>query len=233
MISALTAVAALARPILSSLAGSAVSANPAAATATIAEHVSISPAARARLAGETEAAGTATARYDTDQGPQDLDIDAYFTPPAGGYLGELPSLLLPTRGNIDALSQHISAAMPDFLAKHGIPGAPASISYDDQGQIQLPADYPYADQFKQALAEEPALARELSTVNALTSHMAGMNQALAFQAEYAAASSQAEIDAVVAKYSALLSGQQQPADIALRFSATGELGISVDGKPLA
>ena len=233
MISPLTAVAALAQPILSSLAGSAASANPTAASATIADRVSISPAARARLAGETDAAGAATASYDTDQGTQELDIDAYFTPPAGGYLGALPPLLLPTRNNIDALSQHISAAMPQFLAKHGIPSAPASVGYDNQGQIQLPADYPYAEKFKQALADEPAMAREMSTVNALTSHMMAMEKSLAFQQEYAAASTKAEIDAVVAKYGELLSGHQRPATIALHFSATGGMSLTADGKPIA
>lgn len=228
--------AALSSAGISPRAGASTQASSAAVAASSAERVSISAAARALLAGGADggSARAGTATYDTNQGAQALDIDAYFTPPAAGGLGgELPPLLLPTRNNIDALSRHIAAAMPQFLAENGIPAAPASVTYDNQGRIQLPADYPHAAEFEQALTKDPALAREMSTVHALASVTAEMDKSLAFQQEYAAASTRAEIDAVVAKYGELFSDRRQPATIALEFPATGGLRLTADGAPLA
>ncbi|MBS1144111.1 MAG: hypothetical protein H6R14_1517 [Proteobacteria bacterium] len=193
----------------------------------------ISSAGRARLAAEAAQSKAGTkAAYDTSQGRQALDIDAYFTPDPSRPLLSLP-LLAPTRHNIDALSEHVSAAMRDMLAERGIPQAPTSITYDAYGQMQLPAEYAYAEQFRAALAEHPVLARELSTVNALSSQMTEMAKALPFDAAYRAAKSPAEVAAVVAKYRALLDGQTTPSLIALHFDAQGRLSVSADGQALA
>ena len=199
--------------------------------ASAADTVSISAAARQLAAAQ--GASTATDLFDTDQGSRDLDIDAYFTPsPGKRALGDLPPLLLPSRNNIDALTDHISTVLPQFLAQNNIPSAPASITYDSHGEMQLPADYPYAEEFKQALADNPTLERELRTVNALTSHMVGMQRAMAFQQEYAAAS-QSQADAVVAEYSDLFSSNRKYDSIALQFTAQGALSLSVNGEPLS
>lgn len=77
------------------------------------------------------------------------------------------------------------------------------------------------------------MARELSTVNALASNFVGMQKSRQFQQEYAAAPTQAEVDAVVARYSYLFSGNQDYDAIALQFSESGRLGITNDDKPLA
>lgn len=201
--------------------------------ASSAEPVSISPAARDRLAAD-RLASSQTASFDTDKGSMPLDIEAYFTPPGsqGVNLDEVP-LLLPSPANIEALSQHLSALMPDFLASHGIPAAPASITYDRMGQMQLPADYAYADAFRKALAEQPALERELQTTTALVSSMVEMEKSLPFQREYAAAASQAEVDAVLRKYSYLLSGNAIADTIALHFGADGRLTITDNDQALA
>lgn len=210
-----------------------------ASTAASADRATISQAARDLLAAQSGAAAPsrsgAKAVFDTDQGALSLNVDEYFTPPAnaGGAGFSLPPLLLPTQRNIDALAGHISAAMPQFLAQNGIPSAPATITYDGAGQMQLPADYAYAAEFRQALANDPALARELSTVNALTSHMVEMKKSIPFQQEYAAAATQAAADAVVAKYSHLFSGSRHYDAIALQFSASGSLTLTADGKPLS
>lgn len=208
------------------------SAGSSAASASSAGQASISSAARSRLAAESGETGGATAVYDTDQGTQSLDIDAYFTPPTGGYL-TLPPLLLPSQRNIDALSSHISAALPQVLAEHGIPSAPASVTYDGAGKMQLPADYPYADKFRQALEKNPALDRELRTVNALASHRVEIGKSMPFQQEYAAASSAAEAAAVVARYAHLFSGSRLASSIALEFSAGGHLTVTADGKAIS
>lgn len=204
-----------------------------ASMATIAARVSISQSARDLLAAQTGTAST-TAAFDTSKGTQELDIDAYFTPPGsqGVNLDNVP-LLLPSQRNIDALSSHISASLPGFLAENNIPSPPASITYDSEGRMQLPADYPYAAAFEQALKNAPALDRELRTVNALTSHLVEMKKSMPFHEAYAAAGSQAEIDAVIAKYSYLFSNNRQADAIALHFSKDGALSLTANGKPIA
>lgn len=77
------------------------------------------------------------------------------------------------------------------------------------------------------------MARELSTVNALTSNLVEMKKSIPFQQEYAATTMQAEANALVAKYSYLFSGNHHYDTIALQFSASGSLSLSADGKPLS
>lgn len=213
--------------------GIAVPAASSASAASVASTISISQAARDLLAAAS--AGGAIAVFETDQGPKALDIDAYFSPAAGtdGATFRLPPLLLPNRQNIDALVSHISRTFPQFLAQNDIPFPPSSITYDNQGRIQLPPDYPYASEFEQALANHPAMARELSAVHALTSHLVEMSKSIPFQQEYAAAATQAEADAVVARYSHLFSASRRHDIVTLHFSADGKLSLSDDGRPLA
>lgn len=214
---------------------------PATSPANTADTVSISQAARDRFAAEAaQAKSTSSAsngsksEYDTNHGAQMLDIEAYFTPPGsqGVDLDTLP-LLMPSRKNIDALSGYVTDHMPGFLADNGIPTPPASITYDTMGQIQLPADYPYAAEFKQALENNPVMERALRTTSALSSHLVEMNKSLPYLQEYGAASSQAEIAAVTAKYSYLFSNNRHADTIALNFTANGALSITHDGKPLS
>lgn len=177
-----------------------------------------------------------TAVFDTSKGEMEFDIEEYFTsgtPLQGGKLtfDSLPPLLFPTKNNIEALSEHLSSAFPNFLSQNNIPSAPSSITYDRQGQIVLPSDYEYATQLKQALEANPAMAKELSTVNALSSHYAEMAKSLPFQQEYAA-TTQAEIKAVVAKYAYLFSDNRSYSTIELHFSEQGELSITADGKTM-
>lgn len=219
----------------------AAPANFSATPAFSADRATISQAARNLLAASqsatastrTESGNNQTAVLDTDRGALDLDIEAYFTPPSGSGvdLNSVP-LLMPSKRNIDAISRHLSAAMPEFLARHGIPTPPSSITYDNQGKIQLPADYPYATQFEQALEKEPAMARALSAVHALTSHWVEIQKSIPFQQEYAAASSQAEIDAILAKYRYLFSDNCPCDTIALNFSTSGQLTLTANNLPI-
>jgi hypothetical protein len=216
-----------------------VAASATALAATSADWTTISQAARDLFAAQSKtsapAESGASAVFETDQGAMTLNIDDYFSPPANtkGSAPSLPPLLLPNPRNIDALASHISAALPEFLARNNIPLPPSSITYDNQGQVQLPANYPYATEFKQALASSPTMARELSTVNALTSQLVEMKKSIPFQQEYAAAATQAEADAVVARYSYLFSTNRHYDTIALHFSAGGHLTLSADGTQLS
>ncbi|MDK2125354.1 hypothetical protein [Parachitinimonas caeni] len=208
--------------------------NPPAVAAKPAYAVNLSQAGRDRLAAEAMVTSAGSKlEFDTNHGAISLDVERYFTPP-GSQAVNLDSLpiLLPSRRNIDALSQFVSSKMPDFLAKHGIPKPPASITYDQAGQLQLPADYPHADAFKRALAEDPTMERALRTTAALTSHLVEMNKLLPFHQEYAAAKSQSDADAIVAKYRHLFSSHRHIDTISLNFSPDGQLSIRHDGKTL-
>ena len=219
-----------------------VTANFSASGKIISDTVAVSQTAQNYLATQSSSAAASgnskTASFDTDQGPKNLDIDAYFSPsgkePGTASLFQtLPPLLLPTKNNIDELSSHISATFPQFLAENNIPSAPSSITYDNEGQIRLPSDYAYASEFKQALANDPKMSRELSTVNALSSHYVEIQKSLEFQEEYAAATTKTEANAVVARYSYLFSGNRHYDTIALQFSDSGLLSLTHDGEPLS
>lgn len=214
-----------------------VTVNLSASGANISDTVAISQTARNHLATQSNSAvasgSGATAVFDTDQGSKTLNIDDYFSNKGTTFsLHTFPPLLLPTPNNIDALTKHISATFPLLLAQNNIPSAPSSITYDNKGQIELPSDYPYASELKQALANNPTMAKELRSVNAISSHFAEIRKSYPFHQEYAAAATPAQVEAVVAKYSYLFEDNPNYSAIALHFSEGGSLSITADGKPL-
>ncbi|PCI54970.1 MAG: hypothetical protein COB36_08955 [Alphaproteobacteria bacterium] len=144
---------------------------------------------------------------DTTNGKEALDIDAYFAPKGNVDLDQV-SLLTPSENNIDALSKHASTKLQNLLTEYGIPKGPDKITYDTAGNIKFPADYPYADELKQALKENPGLERELHTIAALTSHFTGMK---------AAAQGTGSKNSYI--------------EIALNFSTNGEISVTANGKP--
>ena len=76
------------------------------------------------------------------------------------------------------------------------------------------------------------MARELRTAGALASHLAGIQAAQPFHQEYEQATSQAEIDAIIDKYSYLFGDNRRHPDIALLFSDQGALTITADSKAI-
>lgn len=203
--------------------------------AASADTVSISQTARDLLAaqaatpsqtrqGSTQGASTAT--FDTNVGSVEINLDEYFSDSPRSASAELPPLMMPTQANIDALNKHLSASFPGFLAEHGIPAAPAKITYDTMGQPQFPADYPYAAQLRQALQDSPGMAREISTAYGLTDSKAALDEAAQFQEAYRQAGDQRALEAVIAKYSALLSGNTLPSQTAIHFTADGQMSIT-------
>lgn len=169
---------------------------------------------------------------------QAVDLDGYFSNAPGSNAGPtnlraaLDQLILPTAENVQAIQEHASARFKDLLADYGIPEAPSQITYDNEGQIHFPADYPYTDDLTQALSENPGLSHELSSLNAITDQYVGMQKALAFSEEYSTAETQSQADAVIAKYSDLFSGRSTDKNIALSFSSDGSLSLSAGGSPI-
>lgn len=181
----------------------------------------------------SEANAVLLSQQEVDKSAADQGLDELFSnTPDNRHRGlsELPSLLLPSAENITAISEHVSLRFKEMLADYNIPSSPETITYNNEGKMILPSDYEYADELKQALKENPGIERELSTVNALTSHYVEMQKARPFHEEYAAAQSQAQIDAVVDKYSYLFNGNRKNSSIALSFSQDGTLSLMADGK---
>lgn len=197
----------------------------AARTANIADVVSISAAAQAQLAADTASSAGSTVSLDTDKGSVALNLDTYFSAKPASQSAELPPLLMPSQRNIDALTQHINQKFPAFLSENGIPAAPASIRYDANGQAQFPADYPYATQLKQALQDNPGMARELSTVKALGEFKNLLDQSQPLQQAYSAASTPAAVDKAVAKNAYLFANSPQSENALLIFDGNGQMRI--------
>ncbi len=162
------------------------------------------------------------------------DLDTLFSdnPHASGkrHIDDLPPLLFPSAENIEAISEHASARFRGMLAQYGIPSAPSEIVYSNEGKMLLPSDYPYADDLKQALRDNPGLERELQSLNGMSSHYAELQKRAPFLDEISKASSQAEADHIVRRYSHLFQDNQNYSRITLTFSDAGDLSIKADGK---
>lgn len=170
----------------------------------------------------------ATVRLDTARGTQELEPERYFNPPPGTSLDDLP-VLLPSAANIQALSRHASDGVARMLADKGIPHPPASMSIDNAGRLQLPADYPYATQFRQALAERPALAREIDTINGLSTVMAEL-QATQARQDYTPTTALGAGAGNAFRQQFPAPGR--PPQISMVFGTDGRLTVTSDGKPL-
>mgnify|MGYP000099465382 FL=1 len=177
------------------------------------------------------------AMMNTDKGNIGIDLDQYFSgekPPTGFLnINELPPLFLPSAENIKALSAHASSRFKQMLSDYNIPAAPQTMTYDSAGGMHLPADYAYATELKQALQENTGIARELSTINALSSHYVEMQKRVPFNVEMSNANSQAAKDIIIAKYSHLLNDNHGYSSLALSFSKEGNLSVLADGASVA
>lgn len=181
------------------------------------------------LSQESKSLASSKAVYsmETADGPRDVDLDSYFKPGAHLKNGLLDpgALLLPNASNVAALQQHISQRFPEFLARHDIPEAPATIRFDQQGQLVLSQDYPYAEQLQQALKGEPEMQRMLSTVNGLSSHVAALKSLQPMHDALDQAGSDAEVKSILERFSHLLGDNVQYPEVSLAFSADGKLTV--------
>jgi len=169
----------------------------------------------------------------TGKGNIDINIDQYFSSEGSSTsflnINELPPLLFPSAQNIKALSTHASSRFKQLLSDYHIPSAPNTMTYDSAGEMQLPANYSYATELKQALKENPGLSRELSTINALSSHYVEILKRVPFTEEMSSANSQVAVNNIIAKYSHLLNDNHSYSSLALSFSREGNLSVIADG----
>jgi hypothetical protein len=170
----------------------------------------------------------------TDKGNIEINLDHYFSNEQGsiGFLNinELPPILLPSAQNIEALTEHVSTWFKQMLAEYNIPSAPNKITFDNQGKMHIPIDYPHANELNRALEENPGIKRELSTVNALSGHYVEIQARMPFIEEMGRATSQAVKDQIIAKYSHLLHDNHDYQSLALVFSKDGDVSVTADGE---
>jgi len=178
----------------------------------------------------------ATSEMLTNKGNLKIDLDSYFSnnPTTTGFLNvnDLPPLFMPSAQNINTLTEHISTRFKQMLADYNISSAPEKITFDNEGNMQIPIDYPYADELNQALEENTGISRELRTVNALSSHYVEIQERMPFIEEMGNATSKAEIDRIIAKYSHLLHDNNRYKNMALIFSKEGSLSVMANGEPV-
>lgn len=155
---------------------------------------------------------------------------AAATPP-DSPLG-LPPLLLPTRANAAKLAAQAGAGIAAALDAAGIPREPGfEVAIDDPNSphVTVRGDRPDAKAIEDLINGDARLQLDIHNADAIASHVPAMERAAAYSAEYAAAQTQAQIDAVNARYSDLLSGLMPPAEIAMRFGKEG-LQLSINGE---
>ncbi|WP_374334808.1 hypothetical protein [Leeia sp.] len=132
------------------------------------------------------------------------------------------SLLLPSASNVETMRQRSEGQMKTALAAHNIPYAPEALSFDQEGKLMLPENYPFKDAFKAMLAQNRELDWSLHTTAALASHLAGLEQAGGLRSG---------AEAGKGKYDALLPALLQGMPL-LHFSSEGALQLWMDGAVL-
>lgn len=148
-------------------------------------------------------------------------LAAQVDPAAEQPFGEL---LLPTRADAAKLAQQAGDMVSAKLAAAGIAAAPPFdllIEDVNSAHVTVKGDRPDAKAIEKLLNDDQELQLAVHNAHALASHIPALEKAAAFAQEYAAAQSQAEIDRVLARYSALFDGAMPPAEVGLRFDEAG------------
>jgi hypothetical protein len=157
---------------------------------------------------------------DTTKGNVKMNLDSYFEPMAPSSeprnLLDIP-LLLSTAHNVDTLAKYSEQKFKDLMQQYNIPKPPATIEFDQEGQLVLPSDYPYSAQLKQAFSENMQVERALSSTAAIASQYAGLMESQPFRDEMSIARSQADRDRIIEKYGYLFDDNRQGIQIILSF----------------
>jgi len=188
-------------------------------------------------------AGQGLYTLDTGAGKELRDLDDFYSTekpkPIPGNItvrSVADTIMTPSANNVRALSDHVSQRMQDLLSAHNIPEAPASVKFDSEGTMVLPDDYQYADEFKAALAKDPGFEREMSDLNAITSHFVEL-QRLARQENQATA--EKDKAALMEKMKAQTEQKFFSVDTgrgpntALEFDADGVLTMTENGQEIS
>ncbi|HZW26774.1 MAG TPA: hypothetical protein VFF26_14945 [Gallionella sp.] len=150
----------------------------------------------------------------------------------GKTLAELPPLLLPTRENVQKLSNELSADLKNLFNGAGIDPKPeVEFEVDSYtGKVSVKNNRPDAQKIAELIKNNPDIEMKIHNVAALSSHVVAMGPAMEADAAYRAANSEAEIRNVVAKYASVYSGYVKVTDFSLSFNGS-DLQVNADGAP--
>lgn len=152
--------------------------------------------------------------------------------PGTGLSSLTRSLLLPTRANVAMLASQAGDAINAKLDAAGIPREPGfELAFDDvnSAHVTVKGSRSDAKAIEDLVNGDKELQMTIHNAYALASHIPAIDRAVKFQQEYAAAKTQAEIDAVIGRYSDMFSGHTPAADIGLSFGNDG-LQVSINGE---
>lgn len=141
-------------------------------------------------------------------------------------------LLLPNAENVAYLQNVANQTLTTLLQKYQIPQAPSSLRYDENGNLQLPSDYPYAATFRQALQENPKSEQLLNNLNGLASHYASLQKIAPLSDALAQARDENASRQVMARYGYLLDAKNHTVDITLEMGSDHKMRVFSDGRAL-
>lgn len=157
-----------------------------------------------------------------------------YTKSQGSSLLGRAELLLPTRANAAMLAKKAGEAINAKLDAAGIPREPGfEVAIDDVNSAHVTVRGGRADAkaIEDLINGDQNLQMAIHNAYALASGIPAMERAMAFDQEYRAAQTKAEIDAVIARYSDLFSGFTQAADVRMNFGKDG-LQVAVNGEAI-
>jgi hypothetical protein len=184
--------------------------------------VGYDPARRAGPAAQAAASGEPATAGDT------------VSLSSAGKLLSSANLLLPTADNVEKLAAGVSGSLSRLFATAGIDADPAvTFSVDpNTGYVSATGDRADTKRIEDLINKDKALTRQMHDASAIASHVAGMAESLQFQREYRAASGQAQIDAVLAKYSDLFNGTAQNPEITMGYDGAS-VQVKAGGQSLS
>lgn len=152
---------------------------------------------------------------------------------SGKLLSKLADLKLPNWQSVNELKNDFSAMLNKTLNEAGIDSNPPfNITQTDNGVFSVTGDNPKAAQVQDILNNNDELKTLHHNMQAIASHIPGIEESLKFQREYRAANGAAEIQSVIAKYSSLFSGSTAHHSFATIFGSEGAV-LQMDGKAVA
>lgn len=156
----------------------------------------------------------------------------YSTKSSGRSLLDTSTLLLPTRANATLLAAKAGETIKAKLNAAGIPREPGfelEIQDVNSAHVTVKGDRADAKAIEDLINGDQALQMDIHNANALASHIPGIERGMAFHHEYRAAQTQAEMDAIIGRYSDLFSGFASAANIDMRFGRDG-LQMAINGE---
>ena len=162
-----------------------------------------------------------TSTLDTNNGELKISLDDYFSNTKTTHQGKLNldeiPLILPSMHNVSELADYTENKLRDLASTYGIPELPEQLHFNQDGQLVLPDEYPFAKELKAAFDENPGLLEAARTLTSVASHAFAIQERMAFNEQYATTTSDAERTLLLSRYEHLLDDSEVGQTIALVF----------------